>query len=460
MKNTPAMVLLCLPAVLAATQAWSQNPPQVLAFQGFETNSRATLLEESGAAGPGLLTEGQQELELFDSGEVFENGNPIREFRQPSQTFNVLDPNSPLPERPTGRVYDATDGSQPWRLRWVNTRVTDAEIQALVEAQETADELAIFLASGGTFFPELNYIQNPSINASLVTGPVVPEAFDLSVAILDVSNSNTLGIGDVNGVGGDTNDATGVSGGTLFTEFDGNAPATPPEGNQAFFAVDADGLLELQLDPIDATGFGDLELSFQLAAGGNSNTSYVTGDAFFVEVNGEEVFALRGSQFGESPDPETGQVDELDIFADGGFSTIELDLSQFNDQQSVQVSFFFNNNNDGGNNYDAFSLDDVQVTGVEGALGPDGDFNGDGFVDSADFTVWRDSLEQTVLPGTGADANGDSFVDIADYAIWKQNFGQGSPPAAGLSAAPEPNSVWCVFSTGLLVLNGRRSRLC
>jgi hypothetical protein len=46
-----------------------------------------------------------------------------------------------------------------------------------------------------------------------------------------------------------------------------------------------------------------------------------------------------------------------------------------------------------------------------------GDFNGDGFVDQADYTLWADG-------DASADANGDGVVDLADYTIWADNYGQ------------------------------------
>lgn len=50
-----------------------------------------------------------------------------------------------------------------------------------------------------------------------------------------------------------------------------------------------------------------------------------------------------------------------------------------------------------------------------------GDFNGDGAIDAADYTIWRDTV------GSGsdfrADANGDLAVDEADYSIWRATYG-------------------------------------
>lgn len=53
-----------------------------------------------------------------------------------------------------------------------------------------------------------------------------------------------------------------------------------------------------------------------------------------------------------------------------------------------------------------------------------GDFNADGTVDAADYTVWRDNLGRAgedMLLGAG-DRSGR--VDRGDYDLWKQNYGQ------------------------------------
>ncbi|TWT41436.1 FG-GAP-like repeat-containing protein [Botrimarina hoheduenensis] len=65
-----------------------------------------------------------------------------------------------------------------------------------------------------------------------------------------------------------------------------------------------------------------------------------------------------------------------------------------------------------------------------------GDFNGDGTVDVADYTVWRDA-EGTQEIGNAADANGDGLVNADDYSAWAANFGATS---AGGSSIPEPTT--------------------
>ena len=81
---------------------------------------------------------------------------------------------------------------------------------------------------------------------------------------------------------------------------------------------------------------------------------------------------------------------------------------------------------------------------VSSSVSVPGDYNGDGQVDAADYTVWRDNLNATGDPGSvlGDGDNGtgtgtpDGVVDAADYDFWVANFGA----AASLqnSPAPEP----------------------
>ena len=51
------------------------------------------------------------------------------------------------------------------------------------------------------------------------------------------------------------------------------------------------------------------------------------------------------------------------------------------------------------------------------------DYNRNEIVDTADYTLWQDSIGEFVLPATGADGNGDGIIDQADYAFWKERFG-------------------------------------
>lgn len=76
-------------------------------------------------------------------------------------------------------------------------------------------------------------------------------------------------------------------------------------------------------------------------------------------------------------------------------------------------------------------IDDVTVSGTGIDIGaiekqPEtvcGDYNKDGFVNAADYTVWRDNIDTIVTPGTSADGNGDGVIDDDDYLIWVSCYG-------------------------------------
>ena len=64
-----------------------------------------------------------------------------------------------------------------------------------------------------------------------------------------------------------------------------------------------------------------------------------------------------------------------------------------------------------------------------------GDFNADGVVDAADYSVWRDALGQFAdLPNDGT----PGLVSSSDYAEWAANYG--ATLASALSAVPEPTA--------------------
>ena len=82
-----------------------------------------------------------------------------------------------------------------------------------------------------------------------------------------------------------------------------------------------------------------------------------------------------------------------------------------------------------------------------------GDYNGNGIVDAADYTVWLESLGST--NSLAADGDGSGTVDAADYLVWKNNFG--SQTSSSLSSSiPEPGSLILLASIVPMLLCCRR----
>lgn len=84
-----------------------------------------------------------------------------------------------------------------------------------------------------------------------------------------------------------------------------------------------------------------------------------------------------------------------------------------------------------------------------------GDYNSDGQVNAADYTVWRDNLGQTLqLPNEGAGQT-PGLVTPEDYDFWKSQFGAGGGGALA-SGVPEPSSLVLLLFASVVIGRYRR----
>lgn len=94
---------------------------------------------------------------------------------------------------------------------------------------------------------------------------------------------------------------------------------------------------------------------------------------------------------------------------------------------------------------------------VEAVAAINADYNGNGVVDSGDYTVWRDTIG-AAGPSLAADGNGDGVVDMDDFTHWRNYFGAsaggggGGTATIGGVAAPEPATAAAVVSALLTLL--------
>jgi hypothetical protein len=164
---------------------------------------------------------------------------------------------------------------------------------------------------------------------------------------------------------------------------------------------------------------------------GQVNVAQATGDATKLRIN--EWLAAQDVQFNndfvELYNPELLPVAVHGLFITDdpaarplrhGFAPLSFVAA------NGYRSLIADGNAAGGGNHVDFRLTSGpgQIALFQAPLRLDGDFNGNGSVDTADYVVWRRSVGQAVLPGTGADGNNDGWVSRNDYLMWRANFGR------------------------------------
>ncbi|MCA9187199.1 MAG: hypothetical protein KDA99_16340 [Planctomycetales bacterium] len=78
-----------------------------------------------------------------------------------------------------------------------------------------------------------------------------------------------------------------------------------------------------------------------------------------------------------------------------------------------------------------------------------GDYNRNGTVDAADYTIWKDSFGSS--DDLVADGNENGTIDAADYTVWKDNFGS-TMQRVSARFVPEPNAGTLLMMCSLLFM--------
>lgn len=195
----------------------------------------------------------------------------------------------------------------------------------------------------------------------------------------------------------------------------------PSSGDPAVtLAIDGDLTLEagatLELDVLDSEHFDRVEATGSAAIGG---ALVVTTDEAFDAAAGDSYVLLTGSQI-------VGVFDAIDV------TPLAAGLMW-------QI---------------AYGAQDVSLYATIA-----GDYNGDGAVNAADYTVWRDALGQPVSRGLGADGDGDGQVTASDLEVWRTNFGATVASFDPAETTPEPSAaITAVSALGCLLVGEQLRR--
>ncbi|MEM8866057.1 MAG: hypothetical protein AAGF31_10990 [Planctomycetota bacterium] len=375
----------------------------------------------------------------------------------------------------------------------------------------TLNTPALAIQGGATSLTQLSFATGATGSlGSVEVGGGGGVGQDASLTILDETE---VGLDDLSI--GDTSHTSVVSvvGGTLTQSPASIAAVGTAGGATALLAVTDGGLLQLGTGGVTVAGAGRIlnsgsEVQFAgdvtLAAGGFSYRETVgsgatrsfaasstlsvadgaqaTFDAATLDLSAGQTLSLAGSgkvdaagdftlgtesrlhvtidTSAASVDPSVSSAGEVTL---GGVLDIELPTGQPAPAPGFQRTLIAAAGGFVGG-FDNFLLPavagiswqvDVLPTSVEltAAEALPGDYNSDGLVNVADYTVWRDSLDST--SALFADGDGNGRIEIADYNLWRQAM---LPPPAAVALAPEPAGMTLLLLAMATANRARRPR--
>jgi hypothetical protein len=297
----------------------------------------------------------------------------------------------------------ATDPENPASLPTLNSAAGSHQFQANVNilADTTAD-----VAAGSTL----------TFNNSLdLQGHTLSKTGDGEVAI---NNKLTKGTGGSVDILGGTISGSGTIGGSVTNSGGTTAPGNSPgaltiDGN---YNQASGGTLAIEIGGTQAGVEHDvLQVLGDASLAGTLDVSFIDG---FTPSGGNAFIVLTAG----------GELTDAGLTLGGSAA------------ESLTMSIDITN-------------DWIMLMTAGGGGGVPGDYNGNGTVDAADYTIFRDNLggDSAVLNGNGS---GAATIVQADYDLWKQNFG--SSGTGSSAAVPEPSSVVLLLVGWLSVLATRR----
>ncbi|QDV76088.1 PEP-CTERM sorting domain-containing protein [Botrimarina mediterranea] len=192
-----------------------------------------------------------------------------------------------------------------------------------------------------------------------------------------------------------------IKNGNFLVELDGYSPVLGDEWS----------IIQTNVDLTDAL------LAFDAIAAAEDITTY---DRNGVEAAYGDIVTHNNNAFtNNASDPNY-------LGVDGPFKSLDFSAAPLSPGLEFEVEYF---------------QDEVLLKVVAASTGLAGDFNNDGFVNAADYTVWRDNENTSNDLGGNGDETGSSagVVDAADYQLWRNSYG--SSVAMSAAVIPEPTTL-------------------
>lgn len=260
--------------------------------------------------------------------------------------------------------------------------------------------------------------------------------------------------------------------------------APTPVFNDPNFLIDEAVALNGQVVPIAGGGVFREGDAVPLAAGGLPDETWAPGSLYAVNEAGDwaassavrlngvgnttaDMIVFNGEilyRDGDVVDGHTlsGLPQDLSINDRGDLAFVWDNKAFLNGEIVAEVGDLIDTDDDGVNDTAITNIFDLDLTNLPSADGDgkplvymkariagsleivarnarvtlEGDYNGDGAVDAADYTVWRDTEGSTLL--LGADGNLDNEIDPGDFTVWADSYGAAASAVA--AGVPEPLS--------------------